>query len=532
MPFSVIIPAYRSPAYLELCLRSVLEGQRGQNEVIVIFDGHYDDYRAVHATYRQQIQALIFPENRGLCQALNHGVWRAQHPQLLLVNEDNVFPRDWDLRLQADWAEDLVLSINQVEPRPSVYPFLIADLGQDAATFELEAFLAWEPLQASTGLQPDGRLFPFVISKRLYLQVGGFDVAYPSPHYCDFDFFLKLELCQGIRFARTRALHFYHFGQKSTTRPDGSPAEIAAAQQHFARLGAQARQLFEHKWGVAALRGPQHSLLPQVRFQQGIRYRERNEAFKLAVIVNFCTLDQRFLAACLQQLQPVASQILVPVCDHFFDGQPEDRTLLESLSLQHAEARFVGFAWEPTPRPPWYWPSLARVVGLRHLEPDIDYVLFLDVDEIVDGQRLAQWLSRGAHQPYTAVRLANYWYFRETCYQAETLEDSAVLIQRSAIAEAHIMDPMERIAIFGLAQGPKQRHVMGLDGLPMVHHYSWVRNEAQMLRKVQTWSHRAERDWESLVRAEFTHPFQGTDFVHGYRFKTVTPFVDIAPTLA
>lgn len=527
MRFSVIIPAYRSPAYLELCLRSALTGQRGQNEFIVVFDGHFELYQEVYERYRKQIQVLVFAQNQGLCQALNQAVWRASQPQLLLVNEDNVFPPDWDQRLQPLCAEDLVLSINQVEPRPSVYPFLIQDLGQTAADFDLARFQDWEPAQARPELVPDGKLFPFVISKRLYLQVGGFDLAYASPHYCDFDFFLKLELCQGVRFGRSCALHFYHFSQKSTSRPDGTPAEVAAAEAHFKALGEQARQLFEHKWGIAALRGPHNSLLPQVRFQQGIRYRERHEAFKLAVIVNFCTLDQRFLAACLQQLQAFASQILMPVCDHFFDGQPENLPLLEQLMQQHPEARFVGFAWDAEPRPPWYWPSLARVVGLRHLDPDIEHVLFLDVDEIVDGPRFARWLHAGIHRQHSALRLANYWYFREACYQAENLEDSAVLIQRSAIAEAHIMDPMERIAIFGLAPGPKARHVLGLDELPLVHHYSWVRSEAQMLRKVQTWSHREDRDWESLVRAEFSGPFQGTDFVHGYRFKTVTPFVDV-----
>ena len=192
MRFSVIIPAYRSPAYLELCLRSALTGQRGQNEFIVVFDGHFELYQEVYERYRKQIQVLVFAQNQGLCQALNQAVWRASQPQLLLVNEDNVFPRDWDQRLQPLCAEDLVLSINQVEPRPSVYPFLIQDLGQTAADFDLARFQDWEPAQARPELAPDGKLFPFVISKLPCLQVVCFVLSYSSPPYCDFDFFLKL----------------------------------------------------------------------------------------------------------------------------------------------------------------------------------------------------------------------------------------------------------------------------------------------------------------------------------------------------
>ena len=36
---SVIIPTYKSPEVLDLCLRSVIEGQANQNQIIVVVDG-------------------------------------------------------------------------------------------------------------------------------------------------------------------------------------------------------------------------------------------------------------------------------------------------------------------------------------------------------------------------------------------------------------------------------------------------------------------------------------------------------------
>lgn len=527
--FSVVIPAYHAPAYLALCLRSILEGQSLDNEIIVVFDGCFDDYQQVYQDYHSQIQCLILPQNEGLCQALNKGVWQARFDKLLLINEDNVLPLDWDRRLLLDYAEDRVVTVNQIEPLPdSVYGFVYRDWGQSVAQFDLAQFQAAEPALAKTPLLSDGRTFPMALSKRHYLQVGGFDTIYPSPHYCDFDFFLKLELSGQLEFVRSQKLHVYHFGQKSTTRPDGSPAEQAQAAEHFKALAEQARAIYEHKWGIAALRGPDHSLMPRVRLQNGIRYQQRHEDLKLATVVNFCSNELRFIDACLTEALTFSSQLIVPVCDHFFDGQPEDLGLIEALIQRYPEVRFVGFAYQhQPPRPPWYWPSLARVVAYRHLDPDLDWVLWLDADEIVDGEAMLQLLQTGQHLGYAAQSFSNYWYFREACFQAETLEDSAILIRRDQISESSIMDPMERISLFEGAQGHKRRFVNGLDQIPLVHHYSWVRSQAQMLRKVRAWSHREDRDWEACVQQEFQGPFKGTDFVHGYTFKTVSARFDL-----
>ena len=39
---SVIIPTYKEPEVLDVCLKSVIEGQKHHNQIIVVVDGFYD----------------------------------------------------------------------------------------------------------------------------------------------------------------------------------------------------------------------------------------------------------------------------------------------------------------------------------------------------------------------------------------------------------------------------------------------------------------------------------------------------------
>ncbi len=75
----------------------------------------------------------------------------------------------------------------------------------------------------------DGGIFPFVISKKDYMIVGGFDTIYQSPFICDWDFFLKLDL-NGIQFYRINHLHFYHFGSAATK--NGKEGDKFKATEH------------------------------------------------------------------------------------------------------------------------------------------------------------------------------------------------------------------------------------------------------------------------------------------------------------
>ena len=100
---SVIIPTYKSPKYLDLCLQSAIKGQENANQIIVVVDGHYDVNKDVLEKWKDSIEILNLEQNVGLCKGTNLGVMNAQNSLVLIVNDDNVFPKDWDTRLLEDW---------------------------------------------------------------------------------------------------------------------------------------------------------------------------------------------------------------------------------------------------------------------------------------------------------------------------------------------------------------------------------------------------------------------------------------------
>jgi len=90
---SVIIPTYKEPEVLDLCLRSAIEGQYHNNQIIVVVDGFYEINKDVLDKYKDDIQILDLGENAGLCRATNLGVYNAEFSKILIVNDDNVFSK-------------------------------------------------------------------------------------------------------------------------------------------------------------------------------------------------------------------------------------------------------------------------------------------------------------------------------------------------------------------------------------------------------------------------------------------------------
>jgi len=137
--------------------------------------------------------------------ALNVGVMNASNEFVFIMNDDNVFGNKWDERIYAgicgtESPENMALTVNQVEAVPSIFNFTVNDLGRKASEFKYDEWLTFENEIAVTKRSDpkryteDGRIFPFAISKRWYMAVGGFDTFYQSPFWCDVDFWLKCEL--------------------------------------------------------------------------------------------------------------------------------------------------------------------------------------------------------------------------------------------------------------------------------------------------------------------------------------------------
>ena len=225
---SVIIPTYQSPDALDLCLRSAITGQRNNNQIIVVVDGFYDLNKEVLERWSESIDILTLDENMGLSRGTNLGVYNAKHDKILIVNDDNVFPRFWDTTLLEEWEDGTVITPNQVEPIPSMFPqFIIENLGRDPKTFDLEQFWLFDYHYASGDKKEEcGSTLPIFMNKLDYLRIGGWDENYELGMVADWDFFLKCQL-SGLKMIRNWNLHFYHFASVSTNGEKRFAAESA-----------------------------------------------------------------------------------------------------------------------------------------------------------------------------------------------------------------------------------------------------------------------------------------------------------------
>ena len=136
---SVIIPTYKEPEALDLCLRSAITGQLHKNQIIVVVDSYYDINKEVLDKYSNDIEILNLEDNVGMIRAMNFGHCHAKFDLVFHVQDDNVFPTSWDKFLLEAYQPNSVLTPNQIEPTPSMFrQFDIKDLGRDPKTFDLE----------------------------------------------------------------------------------------------------------------------------------------------------------------------------------------------------------------------------------------------------------------------------------------------------------------------------------------------------------------------------------------------------------
>lgn len=240
---SVIIPTYKSPQALDLCLRSAIQGQVNTNEIIVVVDGHLYLNMEVLTKWKNSITILDLEDNVGLCRATNLGVYNASNDKILIVNDDNVFPSGWDETLESVWHEGAVISPNQIEPTPSMFSqFHIKDLGRDPSTFDLEAFWSYEKNHAvEYHVDESGSTLPIYMSKMDYLRVGGWDENYDLGVVADWDFFVKCQL-SGLSMLRVRDAHFYHFVSLTTNDTQENKLKRQQAEQ-------AGHEYAKYKWG-------------------------------------------------------------------------------------------------------------------------------------------------------------------------------------------------------------------------------------------------------------------------------------------
>lgn len=260
---SLIIPTYRNPECLDICLKSAIENQQNKNQIIVAVDGFIEESKHILDKYKDNIQVLDLVQNQGMQQALNLGVFNANHEKICIINDDNVLCKNWDIIIEKELGENDVVTINQIEPYPGIFGNPTKNFGTHPNQFEYNSFLEYEESIRQNTSTPDGGVFPFLMWKKDYMIVGGFDTLYKSPFICDWDFFLKLEL-NGKQFKRINSAHFYHFVSMATKK--GKSKEEMAASEH------PAAKVFAYKWGMMPQLFENNSHSPKGQNIKGIKY--------------------------------------------------------------------------------------------------------------------------------------------------------------------------------------------------------------------------------------------------------------------
>jgi hypothetical protein len=231
----------------------------------------------------------------------------------------------------------------------------------------------------------------------------------------------------------------------------------------------------------------------------------------IATVIHYCSNEYRFLKKSVEEAKKFSRLIVIPVCDHFFNGKKENRALLNRTYQEFPDCQFIEFAYDPrqiyhpsiTNFSPgdrewgFFWHSASRYIAGMFLPPDIEYALFLDGDEIVDGNRFLRWLDTGAYRSVPMMRFQSYIYLSAELRRSDPIP-SAIMVQASAI-DSSAMNGEDRPGWYEYFSGPKRKNIFDDQKVPLIHHYSWVRTREECLHKSKTWAHRRDDEWKKIV---------------------------------
>jgi hypothetical protein len=236
----------------------------------------------------------------------------------------------------------------------------------------------------------------------------------------------------------------------------------------------------------------------------------------VSTIISYCSLDRRFIQPNLAEAAKFSSEIIVVCYEHLLNGKKESAEHLEHLKSL-AGSKVIVLPWDGSKEPRFYH-NQARWIGAAFARGE--WLLFLDADEIVEGDNFCRFMALRHSFEFDAATFACFWYFREPIYQSTTLENAGLLLRKSKLAPEIGFSNAERWG-YWLNKEIKTLPPLRLPSGPAIHHFSWVRTETEMLEKVSSWAHKQDKDWVTLVRQEFARGFSGTDFVHGYQYRRV-----------
>ena len=150
----------------------------------------------------------------------------------------------------------------------------------------------------------------------------------------------------------------------------------------------------------------------------------------ITTIISYCNNDFKFIEENLEQVSKFSNDIYISYCNKSLDGKPEDEDTLEKMFeiARKYQAMPIKIEYQEL-EPPKFHHNLFRFLPTWFAKND--YILFLDSDEILEGQLVKKYLKTEDHKNYDAIAFECYWYFREKKYRATVTEGAGVICRKS-----------------------------------------------------------------------------------------------------
>lgn len=132
---SIVTPSFNQGAYLESCLRSVLDQDYPNLEYIVIDGASRDNSLEILRRYAPRLSSWVSEPDEGHFPALEKGFARSSGEIMGWVNSDDLY-LPWTLRV----AGEIFASLPQVSWITSQYPILVDVKGSAVQTRRLDGF--------------------------------------------------------------------------------------------------------------------------------------------------------------------------------------------------------------------------------------------------------------------------------------------------------------------------------------------------------------------------------------------------------
>lgn len=260
----------------------------------------------------------------------------------------------------------------------------------------------------------------------------------------------------------------------------------------------------------------------------------------IASVIHYCSNDKRFLKKNIDEAKKFSQRIVITVCDHFFNGQKENRSALLQTYREFPDCQFIEFEYYrdrlynrflsnySIRDREWgfFWHSTSRFIAAMMMPPSIEYVLFLDSDEIMDGNRFLRWLDRNEYRAFQGLRLRCYIYVHRADLRARALCNSALMARLENLDLDRMINIDDRHGIFNTIGEPKKKNLIDFDGIPFIHHYSWVRSQTECIKKSQCWGHRLDKNWALAIEKMFQNQENSDVMDLDLSFDPVEPFFD------